>query len=402
MAKFSYVGTDLAGAKVKGQLDAPSIISARTALLERDVENVVLKEKKGILAFEITAKRIPREEVMHFSRQLAAFIRAGVPILDAIDTIREDAGHKLMQKALNDITEALRAGEPFSSSVAIHKAAFPPFYVDMLEAAEVTGQLDSVLDQLSKYIERDLEARRKIRSAMAYPILIMGMSLVTVIILTTFVLPRFKKFFASLDAELPLPTRILLGTTDFLGANWYFLIGGLFLLVFAIVGGARTGRGRSIIDKTKLKIPIVGQVVKYAIVERTCRVFSSMVQAGVPLPQALSIVAESSNNVHYERALQGVREQMLQGEGIARPIAQTELYPRSVTQMIRVGEDTGTLDQQLESAAQFFDQELDYKIKKLTTLFEPMAIIFMGLMVGFVAVALISAMYGIFNQVQTV
>ena len=357
-------------------------------------------KKKSVWQFEITKKRVPRADLMNFSRQLAAFIRAGIPILEAIDTFAQEAGNKTFKEALIDIGASLRQGETFSAAVAAHEKAFPSFYVDMLRAAELTGRLDSVLDQLSRYIERDLEAKRKIRAAMTYPALIGAMSVVTVGILSVFVLPRFKTFFEGFNAKLPLPTRMVLTAGGFVG-NWWWallLVGAFF--VTTIVGGLQTASGRIWLDKTLLKLPVVSDVVRYAIVERFCRILASMVKAGVPLPDAMIVVAESTRNKVYERAIVRVREAMLQGEGIAGPITRTQLFPSAVTQMVRVGENTGTLDTQLETAAAFYEQELDYKIKKLTTLFEPAMIIFMGVVVGFVAIALVSAMYGIFRQVN--
>lgn len=367
---------------------------------ELDPNQPAGKKKKSILQFELTKKKVPRQEIMNFSRQLAAFIRAGIPILEAIDTFAEESGNKAFKVALTDIAAALRRGETFSAAAADHEYAFPRFYVDMLKAAELTGRLDSVLDQLSRYIERDLEAKRKVRAAMTYPIMIGGMSVVTVAILSVFVLPRFKTFFASFNAKLPLPTRIVLATGNFVGAWWWAILAGLVGFALIVFATLRTAAGRLGRDKFLLKVPVLREVVKYSIVERFCRILSSMVQAGVPLPDAMIVVSESSRNKVYERALVKVREAMLEGEGIAGPITRTQLFPSAVTQMVRVGENTGTLDDQLATAAAFYEQELDYKIKKLTTLFEPAMIILMGFFVGFVAIALVSAMYGIFRQVN--
>ena len=235
---------------------------------------------------------------------------------------------------------------------------------------------------------------------MTYPALIGAMSVVTVGILSVFVLPRFKTFFEGFNAKLPLPTRMVLTAGGFVGNWWWALLLGGAFFVTMVVGGLQTASGRIWLDKTLLKLPVVSDVVRYAIVERFCRILASMVKAGVPLPDAMIVVAESTRNKVYERAIVRVREAMLQGEGIAGPITRTQLFPSAVTQMVRVGENTGTLDTQLETAAAFYEQELDYKIKKLTTLFEPAMIIFMGLVVGFVAIALVSAMYGIFRQVN--
>lgn len=398
MATFSFRATDAAGAEVKGVLKHDTMIGARMALAERQLEVVDLKERTGLMQMEFGRKALPREEVMNFTRQLGAFMKAGVPILDGIQVIAEEAANPKVRRVLLELHEALRGGDTLSGAVETHRRLFPPFYVEMLRSAEATGHLDFVLDQLARYIERDLDARRKIRAALAYPAIILGMSMVTIAILTTFVLPRFRRFFESLDSTLPLPTRLLLGATGFM-AHWWWAIGIVTgaLIVF-LWRFLRTQRGRRMKDGLALRLPVVGEVVRYAIIERFCRILSSMLRAGVPLPDAMAIVGEGTNNVLYEEALGKVREEMLEGDGLSRPIQRTGLFPSSVTQMVRVGEDTGTLDEQLEAAAGFFDRELDYKIKRLTSLFEPAVIVFMGVVVGFVAIALVSAMYGIFRQ----
>ncbi|HMC07746.1 MAG TPA: type II secretion system F family protein [Actinomycetota bacterium] len=398
MPRFKYVALAGDDKTVKGSIEAGTAVGVRTALEERELRVVSVKERRGILQLEITRKKVPRQEIIHFSRQLAAFVRAGIPILQSIQTFSRESGNKTFKRALDEISDALRRGDPLSRAVAAHGHSFPRFYVDMLKAAELTGRLDAVLDQLALYIERDLEARRRIRSALAYPGIIGVMSLATIGILTVFVLPRFQVFFKSLNATLPLPTRMVLAAAGFLGHWWWAIGAGAALVVGSVYSLLRTEAGRRTRDTLVLRLPAVASVVRYSIVERFCRILSSMVGAGVPLPEAMVVVSESTGNAVYERALARVREEMLEGEGIAAPITRTDLFPGVVTQMIRVGEDTGTLDQQLATAALFYEKELDYKVKKLTTYFEPAMIIFMGLVVGFVAIALVSAMYGIFRQ----
>jgi type IV pilus assembly protein PilC len=270
-----------------------------------------------------------------------------------------------------------------------------------LRSAELTGQLDTVLDQLSGYLEREVAAKQKIKSASIYPAAVAVMSVVTVVVLAVFVLPRFRDFFASFDATLPLPTRILMGFTDFLANWWWAVLGGIAVLVLAFIAALQTDGGRYQWNKFTLKVPVIGEAIQFALVERFCRLMSSMIGAGVSLPESLRVATASLKNKVYTRALLTVREQMMQGEGIAKPIAATGLFPSMAQQMLRVGEDTGSLDTQLEVAARFYERELDYKIKKVTDLFEPIVIVVMGSIVGFVAVALISAMYGIYSQVQT-
>lgn len=398
MTKFKYEATKEDGSVVTGVVKSDTIGGARNLLLSKGIEATDLEEKGGVLQFEITKARVPRADLMHLSRQLAAFLRTGIPILEAITVLRDGAANKTLRTVLADIEESLRGGETFLGAISAHPEVFPDFYRGMVGAAELTGQLDAVLDQLSHYIERDLDARRKIRSALAYPMVILVMSVVTVVVLTAFVLPRFRSFFDSLNADLPLPTRMLLAVTDFLTEWWWALVAGLLVAFLAGFFYWRSEGGRARLDSALLKLPVLGETVKFAVIERFCRVMSSMVQAGVPLPDAMVVAGNSANNAVYVRALGSARDAMIRGEGIARPIASTNLFPVAAVQMFRVGEDTGSLDQQLGTAAEYFEQELDYKIKKVTTLFEPAVIILMGVLVGFVAIALVSAMYGIFRS----
>jgi type IV pilus assembly protein PilC len=357
-------------------------------------------QKKSFWSTEIGGGRVKREEVMHLSRQLAAFARAGLPIIEAVHTIGVDAKNTAVRKMMADVEEGLRRGERLSDCLERHPKIFPGYYRGILRSAELTGQLDVVLDQLAKYLERDLEARRKIKAALVYPSMIAAMSVFTVVVLAWFVLPKFKVFFASLNAKLPLPTRILLAVTDFIANWWWALLAGAVLIAFLWFAAMQTHGGRYFRDRLLLGLPLIGSTVRFALVERFCRVLSSMAGAGVALPEALRVATESLRNLVFTQALAHVNEAMLHGEGLARPLAASGLFPPTAARMIRVGEETGTLDAQLDVTARYYESELDYKIKKLTGVFEPAVIIVMGLIVGFVAIALVSAMYGIFGQVS--
>jgi type IV pilus assembly protein PilC len=358
------------------------------------------KPKKSILQFEITKKKVPRKDLMHFSRQLAVFIKAGIPILDALEAIQEEMGNKFFHSIIDDVLAQLRGGATFADAIAVHEEAFPAFYIGILRSAELTGRLDTVLVQLSEYIERDLEARRKVISALMYPGIIAVMSVVVVVVLVSFVLPRFKTFFEDLNAELPLPTRIMLSISDFVSGNGIWILITVAVLALLLALALRTDKGKAVRDTLLLKVPVLGDLLQHVILERFCRILSSMLTAGVQLPEAMRVTTDAVNNHVYKVGLGEAREAMLRGEGLARPLSDSGLFPPSAKQMFRVGENTGTLDQQLETAAGYFERELDYKIKRFTSLFEPAVLIFMGGIVGFVAIALVSAMYGIFNQVQ--
>jgi type IV pilus assembly protein PilC len=397
---YRFRALDQTGKKVSGVEMALSSGAVHMLLLERGLEPLEVTTKKSVLSLELTKKKVPRSDVMNFTRQLAVFMKAGIPIMEALEVIVEETQHKLLRQIVRDVIDSLRAGDTFAAAAAAHPEAFPNFYVGILESAELTGNLDAVLNQLADYIERDTKARSKITAALIYPVVVACMSVVTVLVLTVFVLPRFTVFFKSLHAKLPFITILMINTSSFILHWWYAEIAVAILLISGFIFCRRDPRGRAKMDAVMLKLPVVGDLTQTAILERTCRILSSMLKAGVDLPRSVAVTADSANNAVYHKALEGVREAMMEGQGLAGPIARSGLFPGAARQMFRVGEETGTLDQQLEVAAEYYSRELEVKLDRATALFEPAIIIFMGVVVGFVAVALISAMYGIYNQVK--
>jgi type IV pilus assembly protein PilC len=389
-SKFRFEAYDTEGKRVSGTESAMSSGAVHLALLEKGFQPIEVTEKKSILQFEVTKKKVPRKDVMNFTRQLAVFIRSGIPIMEALEVIVEETPNKLLNGIIRRMVDDLRAGDTFAAAASSHPEAFPAFYVGILESAELTGNLDGVLNQLADYIERDMKARGRISAALVYPGVVSVMSVVTVIVLGAFVLPRFVVFFKSLNAKLPLPTRMLLNSSNFMSTYWYIIFAGVIALMAGFISMRRSPKGRARLDQILLKLPVVGDLTQTAILERVCRVLSSMLRAGVDL----------SNNAIYKNALLSIRDEMMEGQGLAGPIARSGLFPGAARQMFRVGEETGSLDQQLEVAATYYSRELETKLERATSLFEPAVIILMGFVVGFVAVALISAMYGIYSQVK--
>ncbi|MBX3313990.1 MAG: type II secretion system F family protein [Actinobacteria bacterium] len=397
MAIYKYTAVTPEGQQIKDTIEGVSLASAENELLRLNLDVKSIKERKGFTQIEISPERVPRQEVMHFSRQIAAFVRTGIPIIDAVKVVEEGTANKRFKLILVDVREQLEAGVPFSEALAPHAAVFPPYYLGILRSAELTGQLDTVLDQLSLYIERDMEARSKIKSALTYPMVVMVMSVLTMLVMVLFVLPKFVDFFEEMKADLPLPTRLLLGFASFM-FTWGWLL-GLIVVICGVLFymSGKSPQGRRIRHSAFMKIPVVGDIVRYSAIERFSRIISAMMKAGVPLPDAMASAIESTNNQIFEDGLRTARDEMLEGDGVSGPLDRTGLFPPAAIQMFRVGEETGTLDTQIDSAATYYSRELEYKLKRLTDLFEPAVIVFMGFIVGFVAVALISAMYGVFQ-----
>ena len=272
----------------------------------RNLAPVELKEKKSLLQFEITREKVPRKELMHFSRQMAVFMKAGIPVLEALEVMNEESGNKVLQRVMAEMADSLRAGETFAGAAAQHPEAFPPYYLGILGSAELTGNLDTVLDQLAEYIDRDIEARRKVSNALMYPGIVFVFAIIAVTVITAFVLPRFKTFFAELHAKLPLPTRMLLAVANFFTNDWYIVVAVAVAIITVAILGTTTIRGREIRDHMLLRVPVVGDLIRTSVLERFCRILHSMVGAGVPLPEALQVTGEATTNSRVPRgALHG-------------------------------------------------------------------------------------------------
>ncbi|MEM9515854.1 MAG: type II secretion system F family protein [Actinomycetota bacterium] len=397
MPKFAYAAIDQDGTSVEGVTKADTIGSARATLVDQNLFPTKIEERRGLLDFELTKEKVKKKELMHFTRQLAVFVKAGIPITDALITIGDETEDVALRRALGTIVDELRNGGLFSAAAANHPEVFPNYYIGILQSAELTGQLDVALENLAGYLEREIDTRNKVVQALSYPMVVIVLAMITVLILASYVLPQFEPLFEELDAELPLPTRMMLFFSRFFTDLWFITAGIFVVIAAAVIFLFKHPTGKVWKDQLVLKIPIINGIVEYAILERFCRILSAMIGAGVPLPEALKTTTDATSNVVFQERLEVARAHMLEGRGFSDPLIETELFPGAAKQMFKVGEETGSLDQQLEVASIYFDRELESRIKKFTTLFEPLMIVFVGLIVGFVAIALVSAMYGVLN-----
>jgi type IV pilus assembly protein PilC len=400
MPKFRFAAASGDGSVVTGIEGADTMGALHEALVDRHLQPITITPKKNFLNFEITAKKVKKRDLMHLCRQLAVFVRSGIPLLDALAVLSEESSDKTMTSALDGMRMSLEAGTHFSEAAAMHPELFPAFAVEVLRSAELTGNLDAVLDQLGDYLEREAETSRKVKSALAYPIIVVCLAMVVSTVLVVYVLPKFKSFFASLNAKLPLPTRMLLALGGWTGKYGPYVAGGVIVLGILAFFATRTPKGKELKDRLLLKLPVVGDMFHIAIVERFLRLLSSMVVAGVNLPEAVAVTTAATKNLVFRNRLTQARAAMMRGEGLAGPLSATGMFPGATRRMIAVGESTGNLDDQLQAAAHYLDRELEYKINRFTMLMEPAVIIAVGVIVGFVAIALISAMYGIYRQVN--
>lgn len=343
---------------------------------------------------------VKRVELILFSRMMATFIRAGVPILDGLAVVRGQAVSGAFRRTLDRVAADLGAGEPLSLALARHPRIFPRLYIDMVMAAEATGELDVIMDQLARYLDQAEGTARRVRQAMLYPSIVMGLAVVVVMILMIVVLPSFVALFEDFDAELPLPTQIMLALGSF-GGTYGVLTAALLVgvgLAFVLVRNAAPVR--RLRHRLVIRLPIVGNLVRLGIEARFTRTLGILLRAGVPVTQAFDISASGTGNDRYVRGLAPVREGLVAGDGIAAPLQASGLFGPLLIQMIRVGEETGTLDVYLDQAADFLDGDLDYRTKQLVTMLEPMLIAGVALVVGFVALSVVTPMYSILNEIR--
>ncbi|MFM7045348.1 MAG: type II secretion system F family protein [Ilumatobacteraceae bacterium] len=400
MPRYEYTAIDINGTSVAGDTKAPTVGEARAHILEKNLFPVKITEKKSKFNIELTATKVKKKELMHFTRQLAVFVKAGISLTEALETIGDETTDVALQRTISDMVEDLRNGGTLSSAAAKHPEAFPPYYVGILGSAELTGKLDDTLESLSDYLQRELDTRSKVVSALSYPGVVMVLAVFTVAVLAGYVLPQFKPLFEEMDADLPFVTRMLLFVADLFTIYWYGPASFFIAVVSWLMWMSKTDKGRRSRDKLVLKLPAIKGIIEYSILERFCRILSTMIKAGVPLPDAMRTTTDATVNTVFRERLEIAQVEIMEGGGFYQPLAKTELFPGAARQMFKVGEETGTLDEQLEVASLFFDRELESRIKKFTTMFEPLMIVFVGLVVGFVAIALVQAMYGVMDGLK--
>jgi type IV pilus assembly protein PilC len=403
LPSFAYKAYTERGQKREGRIEAAGTSAAEQALWLDGLKIVQLNPappKKTMADYFPSLYQISRQDLILFTRQLATFVGAGVAMTRALTVIAEETASPLFKRVILTVLDDLERGQNLSESLVKHPKVFPSLYVDLIRVAELTGNLEATLKELAGYLRRDLNTVRRVRTAMIYPAVILVVATAVVIILVFFALPAFVKIFAEFRVQLPLSTRILIGIVAFTRA-WGLLIGaGVVVLGAAIVVALRTQRGLYAKDQISLKLPIMGPIVLSAVLNRFARTLAMVLKAGVPLGQTFDAVIAGTGNKVFQRGLGTVKEQMTGGEGFAGPLLRTHLFPPMLTQMVRVGEETGTLDTYLEQAADFYEEELDYRIRAMTSLIEPVMTVAVGLVVGFIAVSLISAMYGLVGALK--
>lgn len=405
MATFSYTARTRTGTQRRGTIVADNRDLAMMRLNQMGLVADKLVETKGALA---GAKRVnlnrsvKSAELLVFTRQLSTIVSAGLPLMQGLDILAEQCEDPNFAAVINAVGQEVESGETFSDALRKFPRAFPDLYVSMVRAGEAGGDLDGVLLQLADYLEESEELKRRIKSAMTYPVVAFCMIILIATGLIVFVVPQFAEIFGSFGKALPLPTQILINISKFLHQwwSWLVIIGAIVGIVVGLKMYGKTTAGKYNLDAVKLRMPVFGDLQRKVAISRFTRTLSTLTRSGVAILQAMEIVERTAGNEVYARAVRAAGESVRNGETLAEPLARSQVFPAMVTRMIGVGEKTGALESMLMKIADFYDSEVRAKVDALTSLIEPILIGMMGVVVGGIVIALFMPILGLASLVQ--
>ncbi len=403
MANYRYVAFDQGGRRIEGLLDAADEATAEEMLWEQGltVARLTLGRKRLTLSSALpTFFGVRRRDLIVFSRQLATLLTSGISILPALRMLAEQSSRRALREVLQEVTADLEQGKSLSTALAAHPLAFPDLYARTITVGERTGNLEDILRQLATYMEKEQDLMRKLRDALTYPVFVLMVAVGVVIVMLTVALPPMVQLFETFEAELPWPTRMMIGASNFAtDYGLYVLIGGLILTGLSIWWLGQPV-GRRVRDAVLLRVPILGQVILKGQIARFARTASTLVRAGLPLSEVMELVVHITENVIVAEMLERARMALLAGQGLSAPLAAERLFPALLAQMVHVGEETGTLEENLATLADFFEEAVDRSTKLLVSLAEPALTIFIGAVVGFIAVSMVMPMYSILGEIK--
>jgi type IV pilus assembly protein PilC len=392
MATFAYVGRSKSGTVKKGELVAKSRDEAVEQLRKQQVVVTSLEEKAAKQGFSFQfGSGVGEKDLVVFTRQFGTMINAGLPLIQCLEILSTQSESVALRAAVGEIKVHVEGGATFSDSLKKHSKIFDDLYVNMVHAGEVGGLLDTIMGRLSKHIEKAMKLKGQIKSAMVYPSAILGIAGVVITVLMIWVIPVFEKMFKEMSGGkvgLPGPTQLVIDASNFFQGYWYVILGVLVAVVVSIKKYYGTQQGRLAIDKLLLKTPIFGDLIRKASVAKFTRTLGTLLSSGVPLLEALTICAKTAGNKVVEGALLEAKVSISGGKTISDPLAKSGTFPKMVTHMIAVGESTGALDSMLGKIADFYEDEVDEAVTNLTTLLEPMMMVFLGITVGFIVIAM--------------
>jgi type IV pilus assembly protein PilC len=395
MATFAYVGRTRSGAVKKGELSAKTRDEAVDQLRKQSVVVTSLEEKKsGAGGFKIKlslGSGLTDKDLVVFTRQFGTMINAGLPLVQCLEILSTQSENKVLRETIGEVKTQVEAGSTFSDALRRHPKVFDDLYVNLVHAGEVGGLLDTILTRLAKYIEKAMKLKGQVKSAMIYPAAIMGVAVAVISVLMIWVIPIFAKMFVELSGGkvgLPGPTQLVIDISNVFTSYWYLIFGSLVAIIFGIKKYYATVQGRKAIDKLLLKTPVFGDLIRKASVAKFTRTLGTLLASGVPLLDGMTICAKTAGNKVIEETLINARASISGGKTIADPLAASGVFPKMVTHMIAVGESTGALDAMLGKIADFYEDEVDQAVASLTSLLEPIMMVFLGIVIGFIVIAM--------------
>ncbi len=400
---YEYVAYTNEQKIVKGAINVASETAAEQALERQGYKLVTLKPVATMPAIEQVFPslfKIKQKEIINFSRQLATLFEAGIGVVSALEIIQEQTGNRLFRKLLVAVLDDLRAGTSFSDALARHSKVFGEVYCKLVAVGEQTGNLEAALKRAATYIEKENTAQKKIKRALTYPIIVLNVALVVIAVLIIFVLPAMANMFTSMGAQLPLTTRLLMAIPGFISAHKPVLLLGLGVLVFGGVIAFRQSSVRYQLDRLLLTMPVIGRVNLMNEISRFSRTMVLLSRAGLPLPDVLEIVRQTSGNRVVRDSLTRVQRELVQGQGLSEPMSKSKLFPRLLVQMVKVGEESGNLESTLAVVADGYEVEAEDKLSGLISLIEPAMTILLALIVSFIALSVITPMYSILGSLK--
>ena len=405
MSTFAYVGRTRQGSVKKGELTAKTREEAVDQLRKQNVVVTSLEEKSGKggkFNFSLGSGLTDKDLVV-FTRQFGTMINAGLPLIQCLDILATQSENKVLRETVGDVKISVEGGSTFSDALRKHPRVFDDLYVNMIHAGEVGGLLDTILTRLAKHIEKAMKLKGQIKSAMVYPIAIMGVAVIVITVLMVWVIPIFAKMFAEMSGGkvgLPGPTQIVIDVSNFFQSYIIHIVVAIAGAIYGIKRYRKTAKGRIVIDRLLLKVPVLGDIIRKASVAKFTRTLGTLITSGVPLLEGLGICARTSGNKVIEEALLGARISISSGKTISEPLAKSQVFPKMVTHMIAVGESTGALDAMLGKIADFYEDEVDQAVAAMTSLLEPMMMVFLGTVIGFIVIAMYLPIFSMAGAIQ--
>jgi type IV pilus assembly protein PilC len=392
MAKFSWEGTTRSGQKQKGEMEAPNEAAVQAQLRRQGILARKIRQRGKGMDVEIRIpgfeQRVSTKDLVVFTRQFATMIDAGLPLVQCLDILSGQQDNKTFKTVLLQVKSDVESGSTFADALRKHPKAFDELFVNLVAAGEVGGILDTILNRLAAYLEKAMKLKKQVKSAMTYPATIVSIAVIVIGVILVFVIPAFEKMFADFGGALPAPTQIVINMSNFIQDYILFIVGFFILLVFSFKKTYATRKGRLVMDRLALRLPVFGILIRKVSVAKFTRTLGTMVSSGVPILDGLDITSKTAGNKIIENAIIEVRKSISEGNTIADPLTKSGVFPPMVCQMIAVGEQSGSIDTMLNKIADFYDDEVDDAVANLTAMMEPLLMLFLGTTVGGLVIAM--------------